>query len=116
VVLGEDSIDKKQATVDAWNKKSITAVDHEKRAEIPVNVLRTHARALGVSFAGLEPEAVLNVVLAEEGLVISGNEMKELHCENSELGALLDLDEHAWRHWRTLSHPARHWRQHSRAH
>ena len=96
VFLGEDSIDKKQATVDAWNKKSITAVDHEKRAEIPVNVLRTHARALGVSFAGLEPEAVLNAVLAEEGLVISGNEMKELHCENSELGALLDLDEHAY--------------------
>ena len=41
VFLGEDSIDKKQATVDAWNKKSITAVDHEKRAEIPVNVLLT---------------------------------------------------------------------------
>ena len=28
--------------------------------------------------------------------MVSGNVLEELHCENSELGALLDLDEHSY--------------------
>jgi len=98
VFLGEASIAKKIASTAKWNSQSITPMQPDAQRDLPIRTLRSHAKALGILIEGQvqDHQTLLNAVLAEEGAVVSGNVLEELHCENSELGALLDLDEHSY--------------------